>query len=113
SIGLAGGVARSLKSDSIESLSQADSTRYGVVTARLASGASAATPSRLTGLQFSLTALRRVRLGDTTIIVAQLVRRVNQEASPAEERTLIVAEQRGSSEFVAVHSSRSEGTEET
>ena len=113
SIGLAGGTAQPVRGDSLEALSHADSLLYGTEAPRLASIVAARSPSRLTGLPFELAGLRRVRLGDTTVIAVQLVRRINQEANPAEERTFVIAAQYGSSPFEAVYSDRSEGTEES
>jgi len=113
SIGISNAGARAMRADSLDAMPEADSVRYLAAMARLASVVVAPVSSRLTGLSFALAGLRRVQFGDTTVIVAQLVRRVNQEANPIEERTLIVAEQIGKAEFVTVHSSRSEGTDET
>jgi len=113
SLGLSGATARPMRSDSIDAISHEDSLLYSTEAPRLASVVSATATSRLSGLPFALTALRRVRFGDTTIIAAQLARRVNQEANPAEERTFVIAERHGSLPFATVHSDRSDGTEET
>lgn len=113
SVGFSDAAARPMRSDSLESLSAPDSLLYSTEAPRLASAVSARMSTRLSGLPFALTALRRVRFGDTTIIAAQLSRRVNQEANPVEERTFIIAERDGSSPFATAHSSRSEGTEDT
>lgn len=113
SLGVAGAKGRPVSTDSLDAMSSEDSVAFTREGARLASIVSARIASRLSGLSFSLVGLRRLRMGDTTIIAAQLVRRVNQEANPAEERTLIVAEQIGRGQFSMVHSGRSEGTEET
>jgi hypothetical protein len=111
SVGLSGAKARAVLSDSLEMMSHSDSVLYQTEGSRLASTVSGAS-ARHTGLPFSLVAVRRLRFADTTIVALQLVRRVNQEANPAEERTLVVAERVGSGAFTAVHSDRSEGTEE-
>jgi hypothetical protein len=113
SIGLSGAKARQLRSDSLEGLSPGDSLLYSTEAPRRASAVSATVSTRLTGLPFSLTALRRLRFADTTIIAALLSRRVNQEANPVEERTFVIAESAGSSPFSTVHSDRSDGTEES
>lgn len=113
SIGITDGAARPMRADSLDAVSSADSLLYSTEASRLASAVSVGAPSRLAGLPFALTSLRRLRVGDTTIIAAQLVRRVNQEANPAEERTFVIAEQAASAPFKAVYSMRSEGTEET
>ncbi len=113
SLGVGGLTARTIHADSIEGLSPADSLAYSVEAARMASAVTTGNGSRLRGLPFSLVSVRRLRLGDTTILAAQLVRRVNLEANPAEERTFVIGERTSSSPFTTVHSDRSEGTEET
>lgn len=113
SLGVGGSTARTMRADSIEALSSADSLAYSVEAARMASAVTPGSGSRFVGLPFSLAAVRRIRIGDTTIIAAQLVRRVNQEANPAEERTLVVGERTSKSPFEVGYSDRSEGTEET
>jgi hypothetical protein len=113
SLGVGGTTARTLRSDSIEALTAADSLAYSTAAARMASAVVSDNGSRFRGLPFSLASVRRVRFGDTTIIAAELVRRVNQEANPAEERTLVVGERTSKSDFEIGFSDRSEGTEET
>jgi hypothetical protein len=113
SIGVAGASARHLRVDSASVLTQADSQFYSAGAARAASAVPALQGSSLTGLPFAVTAMRLLRVGDTTTLVAQLVRRVNQEANPAEERTLIIAERVASGPLTRSHAFRSEGTEET
>jgi len=113
SVGLAGTTARPLWSDSLDAFAAADSALYSVEAPRLASIVSARLSTRLSGLPFALSGVRRIQFGDTTIIAAQLTRRVNQEANPVEERTFVVAERAGSAPFTTVHSNRSEGSEDT
>jgi hypothetical protein len=80
--------------DSVGSLSATDSAALVAEVARLAStlpprGASA----RLRGLPFFVQDLRRFRVAPgVDAVVAQVIRRVHQEASPLEERTLLIAE---------------------
>lgn len=105
--------ARPIRMDSLDALPSSDSVLYTTEVARLGSVMSAARTSRLAGLPFAITALHQLRLGDTTILAAQLVRRVSQEANPVEERTFIIAERSKGSPFVVAHGGRSEGTEET
>jgi GTP cyclohydrolase FolE2 len=74
--------------------------------------------SRFTGLPFTVLSARRLQANGRQIVVAQLVRRLNQEAAPLEERTLIIAERaapvstaRGEP-LAVTHSQRSEGSED-
>lgn len=116
SIGLQSADAVPLRTDSMETLSAADSVFYTTDMSRLASAVAATQSSRFAGLPFVVTTVRRMRRDGLETVAAQLVRRVNQEADPLEERTLIIAE-RGvglhSASFMMVHSERSEGSEDT
>lgn len=105
-------VIKPLRVDSIAS--PADSAPLVAALARLASAVGSQNASRLRGLHFVLLSARRVRLGERELVVAQLVRRLSQEADPREERTLVIAE-RGARDtaFVLAHGARSEGTEDT
>ena len=114
SIGMQSTAAIPLRTDSMDALSAADSTLYSAEMARLASAVNAEQPSRFTGLPFTLATLRRFRTDGREVVVSQVVRRVNQEADPLEERTMIVAE-RGTAateRFTSVHGSRSDGNED-
>lgn len=115
SIGIQSAAAIPLRTDSMDALSAADSALYTAEMARLASVVSAQPTSRFTGLPFTLTTLRRLRVDGREVVAAQVVRRVNQEADPIEERTLIVAERATTTrqQFTTVHSGRSDGSEDS
>ncbi len=103
--------------DSVETLSSADSARIAAEVTRLASVVPATGSTRFEGLPFTVTALWRFRAAPGTEgIVATLVRRLNQEARPFEERTFLVAERdstRRDAPYELAYHERSEGTEET
>ena len=116
SLGIESRQAIPVRSDSMEQISAADSAFYAAEMARLASAVASGQTSRFTGLVFTLTALRRTRVAGREVVAAQLVRRVNQEADPAEEHTLVVAERdagRPRAAFAATHTDRSEGSEDS
>lgn len=116
SVGLESREVLPVRSDSMDQLAARDSVFYAAEMARLASAVAPTQESRFTGLPFTLTTLRRLRVAGREIVAAQLVRRVNQEANPAEEHTLVVAERdatRPAAAFVTTHSVRSEGPEDT
>lgn len=113
SLGVGGSPARTMRADSVESFSAEDSLAYSIAAVRMASSIAPGNGSRFNGLPFSLASTRRLRIGDTTIIAAELVRRVNQEANPAEERTFIIGERTSTNEFEIGYSDRSDGLEET
>ena len=114
SIGIQSTAAVPLRTDSMDALTAADSAQYSVEMGRLASAVNAEQASRFAGLPFTLATLRRLRVAGREVVAAQVVRRVNQEADPLEERTLIVAERAAAQldQFTTVHSGRSEGNED-
>lgn len=76
--------------DSIEGLSPKDSAKLAVNIARLASTLSDDTVGTFRGLPFVVLRAFRGKLGTRAFVVATLVRRVNQEDSPKEERLVMV-----------------------
>jgi hypothetical protein len=114
--GFIGAVPVSLPADSLAGLSRADSTSLTRTAFRLASAVPNGDGGRFAGLAFTLVDLWRVRLpGGAFVLVASVRRQLNQEDSPLQERTFIVAEaDSGSAEdYSLVHSDRSSGLEET
>ena len=76
--------------DSIEGLSPKDSAKMAVNIARLASGLRDDTVATFRGLPFVVLRAFRGKAATRSFIVATLVRRVNQEDSPMEERLVMV-----------------------
>ena len=114
SVGLLGQTGAIIRMDSIEALSSADSARLAADLARLASGLSTHRESRFSGLPFAVLDAHRFDVDRGQVLVAHLVRRLNQEAAPLEERTLLVAERPTRAEpYVASYSERSEGAEDS
>lgn len=116
SIGLRGSSGQLLRMDSIEALPSADSARLAADLARLASGLGTHPNSRFTGLPFAVIAAHRFIADGRQFVMAHLARRLNQEAAPLEERTLVIAERPAgdtSERFSVTYSARSEGTEDT
>ena len=103
----------SVRLDSIESLSPADSATLATEIARLASAAPSDKGSRFNGLPFAVLAAHRFSVDSGTVIIGRVARRIPQEATPLEERTLVVGERNGSSPFALKYSLRSAGSEET
>lgn len=102
----------SVRLDSIESLTPADSARLAADVARLASTVSSDKESRFAGLPFAVLAAHRVTLGKSTIVVGRVARRIPQEATPLEERTLLVGERADTGAFALKYSLRSTGAED-
>ncbi len=79
--------------DSVDVLTARDSMALVAEASRLASAVTAITAPSFQGLRFTVHDIRRFEpLPGIQALVAQLVRKVNQEANPQEEQTLLVAE---------------------
>lgn len=79
--------------DSVDALSPRDSMTLAAEASRLASGVTANTAPTFQGLRFAAHDIRRFEAAPgVQALVAQLSRRVNQEADPREEQTLLIAE---------------------
>ena len=115
SVGFIGGVVAPLPVDSIGSLSSADSSRYTTWLNRLASALPNDSSGRFSGLPFVVRSISRFSIPDgPQVIVGTLSRQLNQEATPLQERTFLIAEQvRGDSTIAAAYGERSYGDEET
>ncbi len=117
SVGLLGRSATLLRMDSIEAMPSADSARLAADLARMASAIRTERDSRFSGLPFAVIGAHLFVADGRKYVVAHLARRVNLEAAPLEERTLIIAERpanaRADEPYVVGYSRRSEGTEDT
>jgi hypothetical protein len=117
SVGLLGSSARLLRMDSIEAMSSPDSARLAADLARLASALSTHKNSRFSGLPFAVLGAHRFVADGRQFLIGHLARRLNQEAAPLEERTLIIAERpdakAATEPYVVTYSLRSEGSEDT
>jgi hypothetical protein len=115
SVGFIGGVVSPLPMDSTESISRADSANLVVWINRLASALPNDSAGRFEGLAFVVHGLWRFTLPTgAQVVVANIARQINQEATPLQEHTFLMAERAaGDSTFVTAYSERSYGAEET
>ena len=115
SVGFIGGVVAPIPVDSFGSISSVDSSRYVTWLNRLASALPNDSSGRFSGLPFVVRSVARFAIPDgPEVIVGTLSRQLNQEATPLQERTFIIAEQtHGDSTMVAAYGERSYGDEET
>jgi hypothetical protein len=115
-VGFVGGQVLPLPLDSIDVLSSRDSTALVAEASRLASLVTAPTVPSFQGLRFTAHDIRRFEVSPgIQAIVAHLVRRVNQEANPQEEQTLLIAERDSgatSGPYHLVYAERAHGLEE-
>jgi len=115
SIGFVGGVVTPLAVDSAASIDHADSAVFVASLNRLASSLPNDPAGRFAGLPFVVQSLWRFSVADgPTVVAGSLVRQINQEATPLQERTFVVGERRGSDTvFTMGYTERSYGQEET
>lgn len=78
--------------DSIEGMAPRDSARLAAELTRLASALADDTSATFRGLPFVVLRAYRARDNDAAFIVATLIRRINQEDSPKEERLVMVVD---------------------
>jgi hypothetical protein len=114
-VGFIGGVVSPIAMDSLGALSPADSAALTVGLNRLASALPNDSAGRFSGLPFVVRSIWRFSVPPSSQYIAgTLSRSINQEATPLQERTLLVAERSPSdSNLTTVYSERSYGEEET
>jgi len=115
SVGFVGGVVTPLAVDSAASIDHTDSAVFVASLNRLASSLPNDPAGRFTGLPFVVQSLWRFSVPDgPTVVVGSVVRQINQEATPLQERTLVVGERRANDTlFTMGYAERSYGREET
>lgn len=115
SVGFLGGVIAPLALDSTGAISPADSSALVVVMNRLASALPNDSAGRFAGLPFVVRSLWRFTIPTGSLVaVASVTRQINQEATPLQEHTLLVAERApNDTAFTTTYSERSYGAEET
>jgi hypothetical protein len=111
------GHAAEIALDSIAGLSSADSSRLAADIARIASALPGDTSAVFRGLPFVVNKAWRARMPNGRLLVAAIVvRNVNQEANPRQERILLVAERDSTAplgQYTKQYSERVTGLEET
>jgi hypothetical protein len=102
--------------DSVDALPARDSMALAAEASRLASTVTANTSPAFQGLRFSAHDIRRFEVAPGVhAMAAHLIRRVNQEADPQEEQTLLIAERDSSApagRYQLAYAERSFGNEE-
>lgn len=116
-VGFEAGHATALPIDSIAGLPTPDSARFAADIARIASALPGDTATMFRGLPFVVNTAWRIREPNGQVLVAAVVvRNVNQEANPRQERILLLAERdtTGSrTRYVPQYFERTAGLEET
>jgi hypothetical protein len=113
-IGFRRGVITALPLDSLEGFSSSDSSFVTTELARLASALPAAIDPAFQGLPFAVRKAYRSSVARSSFIIADIVRKINEEANPREEHLLLIAERSegDTSRYRTVFESRAAGSED-
>ena len=112
-IGFVSGKAVSIGLDPVEKMISSDSNFVISELARLASAVTVNGDQSFRGLPFTVKKAYRLIVGDTSVIIGSVVRKINEEANPREEQLLLVAERAGmGGSYVLAFQSRSAGSED-
>lgn len=102
--------------DSVDALPARDSMALAAEASRLASTVTSPTSPEFQGLRFAAHDIRRFQIAPgVQALAAHLIRRVNQEANPLEEQTLLIAERDSGAardRYQLAYAERSFGNEE-
>ena len=114
-VGFASGHAVAISIDSIESMHSADSASMAAALARAAATLPGVSDPTFRGLPFRVRTAYRFHVDSVDVVVADVVRAVNEEANPRIEHLLIVGERpTGNASIFAVrYSNRTAGSEES
>jgi hypothetical protein len=115
-VALEKGRATGLRLDSIEATSAAHSDSSAIVAYVLKAALSLGNASNSTfrGIPFTVRQTYRFETSELTVLIAEVVRKINEEANPREEHILFLAERaRNSPEYHVAFQKRSAGAEES
>lgn len=115
-VGFVAGRVAGVSLDSVDALPQRDSMALVAEASRLASSPAISTARAFDGLRFTVHDIRRFAAAPgIQAIAAHVIRRVNEEANPQEEQTLLIAERDSgatSGPYQLAYAERSNGREE-
>jgi hypothetical protein len=114
-VGFTSGHVQAIKLDSIEAMSSTDSASLAASLARTAATLRIASDPTFRGLPFRVRSAYTFRLDSAEVVVADVVRSVNEEANPRLEHLLIIGEKPAGTigKYSAAYYSRTAGPEET
>jgi len=114
-VGFARGRAQAIKLDSIERMSSTDSAALAASLAQAAAILPIASDPTFKGLPFRVRSAYTFRLDSVNVVVADVVRSVNEEANPRIEHLLLIGERPvgAAGKYSPAYYSRTAGAEET
>jgi hypothetical protein len=111
-IALEKGRASGIHLDSLEGLPSADSARLAKEITTVASFIRARSDSVFAGIPFAVRHAYRFALGRSSVVFSDVVRKINEEANPREERLVLILERLPGGAYYAAYQSGSAGPEE-
>lgn len=113
-VGFTSGHAQAIKLDSIEAMSSTDSASLAAALARAAATLPSASDPTFRGLPFRVRLAYTFRLDSVDVVIADVVRSVNEEANPRLEHLFIIGERPAGTtgKFIPAYYSRTAGAEE-
>lgn len=114
-VGFVSGHVHAIRLDSIEVMSSADSAKLAASLARTAATLPIATDPTFRGLPFRVRSAFTFRLDSIEVVIADVVRSVNEEANPRLEHIFLVGEEpaRTGDKYSVGYYSRTAGAEES
>ena len=114
-VGFAGAHVQAIKLDSIEVMPSTDSAALAVSLAETAATLPIASDPAFRGLPFRVRSAYTFRLDSVDVVIADIVRSVNEEANPRIEHLLMIGERpaRSAGKYHTAYYSRTAGAEET
>jgi hypothetical protein len=111
-IALERGRANGIRLDSLEGLAPPDSAALAKQITTAASAIRTRSDSVFVGIPFAVRHAYRFAVGSSSVVFTDVVRRINEEANPREERLVLVLERPAGGAFTVAYQSRSAGPEE-
>ena len=114
-VGFTSGHAQAIKLDSIEAMASTDSASLAASLARTAATLPIASDPTFRGLPFRVRSAYTLRLDSVDMVIADIVRSVNEEANPRLEHLFIIGERPAGTarKYAPAYYSRTAGAEET
>jgi hypothetical protein len=114
-VGFVSGRAHQIKLDSIEGMPSTDSAGLAASLAQMAATLPIASDPTFRGLPFRVRSAYTFRLDSVDVVIADVVRSVNEEANPRLEHLLIIGERPAGTtgRYIPSYFSRTAGAEET
>jgi hypothetical protein len=112
-IGFEKGKVVGLPLDSLEGMGSADSSRFAMSILRAVGSLGTGGDAAFRGIPYFIRKGYRLTLPSSSVLIAEVVRRINEEANPREEHLLLLAERSGNEmDYRVAFSERSAGAEE-